>query len=190
MPCRSDCKARAGSAKLLAISNYVTEDLDAPVARAYGRAISKLSSSGLEIEERRLAVLDRLPELFEQGGIVAAEAFHWHEKLLSRDEQGYDPRVSIRVRRGEKQSAAFYLKTLQVRHELIAQWAAELESAEADAVLLPTVPLIAPKIDDLDNDDAYAKANLLMLRNPTVVNALDGCAITCPVMKRGMRRSG
>jgi aspartyl-tRNA(Asn)/glutamyl-tRNA(Gln) amidotransferase subunit A len=178
VPLRS--KARAGATKLLAISNYVTENLDAQVARAYGRAISRLSSRGFEIAERRLPVLDRLPDLFDQGGIVAAEAYQWHEKLLARGIDAYDPRVGVRILRGSKQTAAFYLKTQQLRRELIVQWVAELEDAEADAVLAPTVPLIAPKIDDLADDDAYSRTNLLMLRNPTVVNALDGCAISLP----------
>ncbi len=143
-----------------------------------------------DINERRLTVLDRLPELFEQGGLVAPEPFHWHEKLLARDEQAYDPRVCIRILRGSKQSAAFYLKTLQARRELITQWTAELEDAEADAVLLPTVPLVAPKISDLDGDEAYSKTNLLMLRNPTVVNALDGCAISLPCHEPGQAPVG
>ncbi len=189
-PMPRQLKARPRATRLIAISNYVMEELDAQVARAYGNAITRLSSCSFDIKERRLTVLDRLPELFEQGGLVAAEAFHWHEKLLARDEQAYDPRVSIRILRGSKQSAAFYLKTLQARRELVTQWTAELEDAEADAVLLPTVPLVAPKISDLDGDEAYSKTNLLMLRNPTVVNALDGCAISLPCHEPGQAPVG
>ena len=45
----------------------------------------------------------------------------------------------------------------------------------------PTVPLIAPPIDMFDEDEAYTRINLLMLRNPTVVNLLDGTALSVPI---------
>ncbi len=50
-----------------------------------------------------------------------------------------------------------------------------------DAVVLPTVPVTAPRIRELeDNEGAYTQSNLTMLRNPTIVNVLDGCAISLP----------
>ena len=53
--------------------------------------------------------------------------------------------------------------------------------AGVDAVLSPTVPLLAPPIADLqDDDDAFFRANALLLRNTAVVNMLDGCAISLP----------
>ena len=46
---------------------------------------------------------------------------------------------------------------------------------------MPTVPQVAPPIAELERDDArYAEANLLMLRNPTLINFLDGCALSLP----------
>jgi len=50
-----------------------------------------------------------------------------------------------------------------------------------DAILMPTVPRIAPRIADLEADDAvYFEANAAMLRNPSVVSFLDGCALSIP----------
>jgi aspartyl-tRNA(Asn)/glutamyl-tRNA(Gln) amidotransferase subunit A len=49
-----------------------------------------------------------------------------------------------------------------------------------DAVLMPTVPTIAPTFAELLSDEAYGAKNLLALRNPTVVNFLDRCAISIP----------
>ena len=46
---------------------------------------------------------------------------------------------------------------------------------------MPTVPIIAPRIDELQgSDQAYFAANGLMLRNPTLINFLDGCALSLP----------
>ena len=51
--------------------------------------------------------------------------------------------------------------------------------------MCPTVPLVAPPLDRLDDDGEYARVNLLMLRNPTVVNLLDGCAASVPMHDPG-----
>lgn len=46
---------------------------------------------------------------------------------------------------------------------------------------MPTVPVVAPAIADLQaSDEAYAAANGLILRNPTFINFLDGCALSLP----------
>lgn len=50
---------------------------------------------------------------------------------------------------------------------------------------MPTVPTVAPRIGELSSDDDYGRMNLLMLRNPTVINALDGCALSLPCEKHG-----
>jgi aspartyl-tRNA(Asn)/glutamyl-tRNA(Gln) amidotransferase subunit A len=158
--------------------------MDRHVSTAYERALGLLSSKGIDIEDVKLPVLEQLPDLFDQGGIVAAEAFAWHQTLLQQQEQAYDPRVRIRIARGGTQSAAHYLNLLKLRAELVAAWREEIDAA--DAVIMPTVPIVAPKLSELEqDDDAYTKANLLMLRNTTVINALDGCAISLPCHEAG-----
>ena len=50
-----------------------------------------------------------------------------------------------------------------------------------DAVLSPTVPIVAPSIASvLTDDDEFFRGNALLLRNTSVVNMLDGCAISIP----------
>jgi aspartyl-tRNA(Asn)/glutamyl-tRNA(Gln) amidotransferase subunit A len=72
----------------------------------------------------------------------------------------------------------------------------ELESAvqrrldSFDAYVCPTVPLIAPPLQALDDEREYTRVNLLMLRNPTVVNLLDGCAISVPMHEEGEPPTG
>ena len=57
-----------------------------------------------------------------------------------------------------------------------------------DAFVCPTVPLVAPPIDALSDDEEYARINLLMLRNPAVVNLLDGCAVSVPMQTKAKPR--
>jgi len=49
-----------------------------------------------------------------------------------------------------------------------------------DALIWPTVPFTAPTIDSLADDSVYHATNGRALRNSTVANLLDGCAITVP----------
>jgi aspartyl-tRNA(Asn)/glutamyl-tRNA(Gln) amidotransferase subunit A len=60
-----------------------------------------------------------------------------------------------------------------------------------DAFICPTVPQVAPPIDPLeDGGDVYRDTNILMLRNSTVVNTLDGCAISVPMHEQGEPPTG
>jgi aspartyl-tRNA(Asn)/glutamyl-tRNA(Gln) amidotransferase subunit A len=112
------------------------------------------------------------------------EAFAWHRELLSRAGGRYDPRVSVRIARGAAISAADYLWLLKKRTELIRSIRYRTEGF--DALVMPTVPSIAPAIADLDADeDRYHTSNLLMLRNPTFINFLDGCALSIPCHDAG-----
>ena len=94
--------------------------------------------------------------------------------------EAYDPRVIVRIRKGEAQTAADYITLLQERARYIADVTAELTGY--DAIVMPTVPKVAPRIADLDTDEQlYGRMNLLMLRNPSTINFLDGCAISLPM---------
>ena len=163
--------------------DYVMDQVDETVANAYQRAISRLSKARLTLQDITIPALHRLPELFEQGGLVAGEAFAWHRRLINRAAEQYDPRVISRIRRGQSHTAAFYLDLLALRDTLIAQW---IESvATVDALVMPTDPIAAPSIDSLQDNDAYTQTNLSMLRNPTVINAFNGCAISLPCHEIG-----
>merc|ERR1712008_371067 len=47
-----------------------------------------------------------------------------------------------------------------------------------DAMLSPTIPFIAPTIDEVNKD--YVMWNLRIIRNTGLINLLDGCAATVP----------
>jgi aspartyl-tRNA(Asn)/glutamyl-tRNA(Gln) amidotransferase subunit A len=50
---------------------------------------------------------------------------------------------------------------------------------------MPTVPVIAPRVADLEADEAYRRFNMLVLRNPSIANFLDGCSISIPCHRAG-----
>jgi aspartyl-tRNA(Asn)/glutamyl-tRNA(Gln) amidotransferase subunit A len=76
-------------------------------------------------------------------------------------------------------------------HRARGAWIAEVrqELAGFDAVLSPTVPIVAPPIADVapgaERDEAFFRTNALLLRNTSVVNMLDGCALSLPCHATG-----
>jgi Asp-tRNA(Asn)/Glu-tRNA(Gln) amidotransferase A subunit family amidase len=99
--------------------------------------------------------------------------------LLAQGADQYDPRVAKRILRGAQMTAADYLDLLTARKRWIASMEQQLQGY--DAVISPTVPMVAPPIAPLEHDDeAFFRVNALLLRNTSVVNMLDGCAISLP----------
>jgi aspartyl-tRNA(Asn)/glutamyl-tRNA(Gln) amidotransferase subunit A len=118
-----------------------------------------------------------------KGGFAAAESFAWHRYLITASGDVYDPRVSSRIRRGESQSAADYIDLVNARKSLVARANARL--APYDALLLPTTANTPPLLADMADDKSFAKANLRALRNCTLINMIDGCAISLPAHREG-----
>jgi aspartyl-tRNA(Asn)/glutamyl-tRNA(Gln) amidotransferase subunit A len=166
------------------LQGYVLEGLYAHVAAAFSSALALLSRSGATLDEVTLSSLDEIPLANQKGGFAAAEAYPWHRSLLETRASDYDPRIASRILRGKEMTAADYIELGQARRRIIAE--ADRVLAPYDAILMPTVPCIAPRIADLEaTDGAYFAANALILRNPSVINFLDGCALSVPCHNPG-----
>ncbi|MDF3822784.1 amidase [Leptospira sp. 96542] len=163
------------------------EDLETPEALAFDNALRTLRDTGARVEEIDLSELGELARINATGGFSAAESYAWHRERLQTQGSAYDPRVRLRMERGAGMSAWQYIELLQARRDWIARVTHMIEGY--DALLSPTVPLLAPLIADLSpgaqRDDAFFRVNGLLLRNPSVVNMLDGCAITLPCQAPG-----
>ena len=179
------------SAYRLAVTpNVMLDGLDPLVARAFERSLQRLRQAGAQIEEIKLTELDELAPMQALGNFSAAESYTWHRHLLADQSARYDPRVLARILRGASMSASDYLELIHFRRDWMARMNKALDGF--DAVLSPTVPLIAPPIahvapatgvdaaQDQARDDAFFKVNAQLLRNPSAINMLDGCAISLP----------
>jgi len=169
--------------RLAVPTTVALDELEEAVARTFERALETLSRQGALIE--RIAV----PEFLDvgvmntKGGFAAAESYAWHRYLIASRGNVYDPRVAMRIRRGEAISAADYIDLLEMRKSLIARSTVRL--APYDALVLPTTANTPPRIADLADDKAFTAANLLALRNCTLINMIDGCAISLPCHREG-----
>ena len=170
--------------RLGVIQDYVLAGLDATVARAFEQALISLSKAGAHISDVRFAALARLPHINRNGGMVLPEAYAIHRELIAARRAGYDPRVASRVLHGAEVRAADYIEVQNERAAMIAESARI--AAPFDAWLMPTVVMVAPAIAPLETDDLlYDQTDYAILRNPSVVNFLDGCALTIPCHEPG-----
>jgi aspartyl-tRNA(Asn)/glutamyl-tRNA(Gln) amidotransferase subunit A len=168
------------SASRFAVPRCLMQDgLDATVASAFEHSLRVLRAAGAEIVEIDLDEINDLAGINATGGLSAAESFAWHRHLIVQRQSDYDPRVALRILKGASMSAADYIDLLAARQQWISRMNKRMSGF--DAMLSPTVPMVAPAIADLiDNDAAFFRVNGLLLRNPAVVNMLDGCAISLP----------
>ena len=159
--------------------NYVLEDLDDHVAGTFEDTIRALERAGATVSEIPSPMYNEIPGAMPNGGILGAEAFAHHRSRMDEEKDRYDPRVWVRIRRGENLSAADLIDCHRNRADIQAR-AAEM-AMPFDALLMPTCAVVAPAIAPLDADEeAYGAANILMLRNTTVGNFLDTCALSIP----------
>ncbi|MCB1975264.1 MAG: amidase, partial [Burkholderiaceae bacterium] len=171
------------------------EGLDPQVARAFERSLDTLRRAGARIEPLALPEVTDLASIQATGGFSAAESYAWHRPWLAQHADRYDPRVRTRIERGATMTAFEYIELQQAR----VRWIARVEDSIAgfDALLSPTVPILAPTIasvapadgrdalEDAARDAAFFRANGLLLRNTSIVNMLDGCALSLPCHTAG-----
>jgi aspartyl-tRNA(Asn)/glutamyl-tRNA(Gln) amidotransferase subunit A len=169
--------------RLAAPQTMVLEGLDATVAQTYAAALSRLSQAGARIADLPLAELNGIASLNRRGGFATAEAYAWHRNLIAQKGALYDPRVLTRIMGGKGQDAADYIDLMRARGDLIRSVAAV--SGRYDALIMPTIPIVAPPLAMLDAEESYRSINLKVLRNPTIANALDRCAISIPCHRPG-----
>jgi aspartyl-tRNA(Asn)/glutamyl-tRNA(Gln) amidotransferase subunit A len=169
--------------RLAVPTTVALDDLDDAVAKTFDRVLQGLSRQGAEIERVEVPEFHDIGVMNTKGGFAAAESYAWHRYLLTSRGDVYDPRVSVRILRGESISAADYIDLLDARRSLIARANARL--AAYDALIMPTTANTPPRIADLAHDKAFTVANLRSLRNCSLINMIDGCAISLPAHREG-----
>lgn len=163
--------------------HFVMDDLDPVVAKAFERACKALAAKGAKIEQIDLPQLNELPAINAKGGFAASEAYAWHKELIARRHNDYDQLVAPRILRGRDMSAADYIELLGRRADLCRRVSAV--TSNYDAVVMPTCAIVAPTLEEVATPDGFTRNNLLLLRNTTVGNFLDRCAVSLPCHAAG-----
>jgi len=157
--------------------NFGLDDLDAEITDAFETALAKLGAAGISV--RRLSL-----DIFEQYRAIpvwqfsAVESRAHHGAYFDQAHGDLDPRVASRMARADGLSAIDFSRTLAARDALIVEAARIFGDTP---LVLPTVAIMPPKLDDLHDDATYDQINLLALRNTSFGNLIDGCSVSLPI---------
>lgn len=161
------------------VQGYPIDGLDDIVGKAYPQALAKLSSHWKSGADVTLNALDIMHTANQRGGVAPPEAFAIHRTLLAEAGEGVDPNVRARLLRSEKISAADYILALRDRERGIAQMDAVFD--QVDVLVMPTVQIVAPTMDEISTPESFNKRNVQALMNTAIWNFFDVCAISLPI---------
>ncbi len=159
------------------------EALDDTVGKRFPAAIDQIEKAGARLSNEKLALLDGQARVNSRGGVQPAEAFALHRDRLNRRGADIDANVRTRLERARSISAADFIDMVNERATLIKAMDARL--ADIDVLALPTTPMVAPTIAEMTSPDVFARKNAMLLRNTSIANFFDLCAISLPLPREG-----
>lgn len=184
-PAEGEAMPPADALRLGVPRTYFWEDCSPGIAEAVEEAVSALGRAGAHLGTLELTGGAEAGEIFRAGGLAAPELAAFLRDRLPAARDTLDANVAVRVAGGEALPATEYITRLQRLEALGRTAAAEL--AEVDALITPTVAVTPPRIAEVAEPEAYARLNMLALRNTVVGNLLGLCAVTLPA---GTDRAG
>ena len=161
--------------KVGVVSTLLADGLDEAVGNHYARALAELSRAGAELRDVAVPCFAHAADV--NATIVAAEAHAIHLAHVDRLDTLGDPRVLRRIRAGAGVTPEALADARRRRDEAKREYDAIADTF--DVLIGPTVPVVAPTIAAVERD--FDRLNALVLRNPSRVNLVDGCAATVPM---------
>lgn len=158
-------------------------DADETVRAAYQSTKEIWRRAGARIEALPPGAFAEMEVYAQRGSFSSAEAWERLGPRIEARPDDIDPRIAERILRGRTITAADRIANLHARQTMMERFEAHMQSF--DALIAPTVPIIAPPIADMKNDEKFRCANALILRNPMIANLLDAPSLSIPVQKRG-----
>jgi len=155
------------------------ESIDDTVAKAWEGAIAALGPAGAKLSDETVALIPDMIACNAKGGFAPTEAFSIHRDRLKRRGRDVDQNIRARIERGGTVSAADYIDMAQERARLVR--AMDARMAGLDALILPTTPIVAPRLDEVATLESFGQKNMLLLRNTSMMNFFDLCAISLPL---------
>src|SRR3569833_19240 len=120
------------------------EPMQPEVRAAVQEAIERLRNAGAEVRELSLPFLESARSA--QALIIVSDAAAYHEERLRQQFNEYGADVRLRVLQGLAVRSADYLRAQQVRRQVVSDLLENL--AGVDALLTPTVGIVAPRLDE------------------------------------------
>ncbi len=153
--------------------------LDDSVAAAFVSAIAQLERAGVRVNHEIVPLFDDMNAVNAKGGVSPPEACAIHRDRMARRAADIDPNVRLRVERGCAVPQEDYIWMMQQRGRLVAAMDAQLQAL--DVLIMPTTSIVAPTIAEVEAPKVFAARNAAVLRNTSIVNFFDLCAISLPL---------
>jgi aspartyl-tRNA(Asn)/glutamyl-tRNA(Gln) amidotransferase subunit A len=153
--------------------------LDDTVSAAFAAALARLDGAGVRLTRETLALFDDMAGINAKGGIAPPEACVVHRERIARRAADIDPNIRIRVERGCAVTEADYIAMLRDRARLVQAMDARLSAL--DVLVMPTTAIVAPTIAEVADPKVFSARNAAVLRNTSIGNFFDLCAISLPL---------
>ncbi|MGC2135014.1 MAG: amidase [Xanthobacteraceae bacterium] len=153
--------------------------LDHTVAAAFVSAVARFERAGVRVSHEAMPLFDDMAAVNAKGGISPPEACAIHRDRMARRAADIDPNVRVRIERGCAVSEADYADMMRERTRLVHAMDARLRAL--DVLLMPTTLIVAPTIAEIEDTKVFAARNAALLRNTSIVNFFDLCAISLPL---------
>jgi len=161
------------------------EDCDPGVAEGVSAALALLEKAGAIVTDVDVPAIDEAGEIFARGGLAAPEFAALINDTFAGWKATLDPNVLARFEKMEAIPAVDYISRRNRLMELAVD--ADAVFRDVDVLVGPTIPITAPTVEEVAVPEEYFRLNMAALRNTSVVNLLDLCAVSLPV---GLDRSG
>jgi aspartyl-tRNA(Asn)/glutamyl-tRNA(Gln) amidotransferase subunit A len=164
------------------------EGIDGTVSAAWSAAVVRLGRAGVRLTDEAIVLVEDMVQVNAKGGFAPTESFAIHRERLKSHGAGIDQLIRARIERGGTVPAYDYVDMMQGRKRLVQAMHARLEGL--DALVLPTTAIVAPKISDVAAADEFGRKNAMLLRNTSMINFFDLCAISLPLPRDGALSTG
>jgi aspartyl-tRNA(Asn)/glutamyl-tRNA(Gln) amidotransferase subunit A len=164
------------------LSGYFSSPLQPEVRQPFDRATTRLAEAGATLVDGEVADTARIATVYVN--IVLPEAAAWHASTIDLWPDRYTPPVLARLQSGRAILAVDYIQALEARTTLRAAVDAALEGC--DALILPTLPIVAPTLGEADvvvdpETGARLPIRTAMLKHTQLFNLTGHPAITLPL---------
>jgi aspartyl-tRNA(Asn)/glutamyl-tRNA(Gln) amidotransferase subunit A len=164
-------------------AGFPVEKLDETVSTRWKEALATLEKAGVHVSEEKIGLLDEMAQIISRIWLPQPEALSIHRDRLARRGADIDQMVRMRIERASTMTAAEYVTVIQERTRLVRAMHERLDGL--DGLIMPTVPIVAPRIADVQTQEGYGANNLALLRNTAIGNFFDLCAISLPLPRAG-----
>jgi aspartyl-tRNA(Asn)/glutamyl-tRNA(Gln) amidotransferase subunit A len=179
--------ARLAGLRLVQVSGHFSGPLEPDVRTAFDAALSCLRKAGVLMSPGVVPSAEAIAAAYI--AIVLPEAAAWHAPYIDSHADGYLPTVRDRILAGRAISPGEIQEAHAVRAQLCREVSALLD--EGDALVLPTMPIVAPPIGASTitpdpGNGASLTVRAAMLKHTQLFNLTGHPAISLPIATAGL----